>query len=54
MDTKNLWPKPKSPPNKKDRVEHYLHKQVYSGAMPLAQAQKKAGTDLYNIYTQIR
>jgi hypothetical protein len=31
--------------NEKGRVEHYLHEQVCSGAMPLAQAQKKTSAD---------
>jgi hypothetical protein len=53
-DPHNLWPEPKSSPNKKDLVENYLHEQVCSGALSLAQAQKEISTDWYSIYTQIR
>jgi hypothetical protein len=53
-DPHNLWPEPKSSPNEKDLVENYLHEQVCSGALSLAQAQKEISTDWYSVYIQIR
>lgn len=37
----------------KDIVENYLHRQVCSGAMTLAEAQKVILTDWYKVYLQI-
>ncbi len=42
-DISNLWPEPADPKpgfHEKDKVENYLHKQVCSGAMSLAAAQR--------------
>jgi hypothetical protein len=47
-DVANLWPQPWSgEPNahEKDAVENYLHAQVCSGALQLAQAQRQIATD---------
>ena len=55
-DPKNLWPEPyqASIPDGgaryKDKVENYLHDQVCSGAMTLAEAQKKIVADWYQVY----
>ena len=47
----NLWPEPqRSQPNEKDSVENYLHKQVCSGAISLAQAQQEISTNWYQVY----
>jgi len=55
-DPRNLWPEPYGPKpgaREKDAVENYLHKQVCSGAMTLAQAQRAITTDWYKVYLQI-
>lgn len=47
-DPRNLWPEHYSAPfgaRQKDQVENYLHRQVCSGAMTLAQAQSAISTD---------
>jgi hypothetical protein len=47
-DIANLWPEAASPKpgyHEKDRYENYLHAQVCSGAMPLAEAQQRIATD---------
>lgn len=52
-DITNLWPEPYQPSpgaHEKDRVENYLHEQVCSGAMALADAQQAIATDWYAIY----
>jgi hypothetical protein len=44
----NLWPEPAEPRpgfHEKDKVENFLHKQVCSGAMSLAEAQRIIATD---------
>jgi hypothetical protein len=55
-DPKNLWPEPYSTSipdggaKYKDKVENYLHHQVCSDAMPLAQAQRAIAGDWYRVY----
>jgi hypothetical protein len=60
-DPKNLWPEayatsiPDGGAKYKDKVESYLHEQVCSGAMPLAEAQRMIAADWYHVYlTSIR
>lgn len=50
----NLWPEPHSEiygSTKKDSVENYLHSQVCSGTISLAEAQHEIATDWVAIYT---
>jgi len=52
-DIKNLWPEPYLPrpgARQKDVLENWLHKQVCSGKMPLADAQRAISTDWYAPY----
>lgn len=52
-DIANLWPEAAEPRpgfHEKDQVENYLHDQVCSGAMPLAQAQEQIATNWYQVY----
>jgi len=56
----NLWPEPYTPPDaptlgahEKDQVENYLHGQVCSGRMTLAQAQDAIRTDWVAVYERI-
>ena len=56
-DLKNLWPEPAEPRpgfHEKDRVENYLHRQVCTGQMTLAEAQKQIQTDWLAVYLQIK
>jgi hypothetical protein len=59
-DPKNLWPEAYSTSiadggaKAKDKVENYLHDQVCSGEMPLAEAQQRIATDWYRVYVSIR
>jgi hypothetical protein len=56
-DLKNLWPEPAEPRpgfHEKDRVENYLHRQVCSGRMSLADAQKQIQTDWLAVYEKIK
>lgn len=52
----NLWPEPYVSSvagvgaRTKDQVEDYLHRQVCSGAMTLAEAQKEITSDWYSVY----
>jgi hypothetical protein len=53
----NLWAEPATPTpgfHEKDRVENYLHRQVCSGAMPLADAQREIATDWMAVWRQIK
>ena len=60
-DPKNLWPEPYSNivngidygARSKDKVEGYLHKQVCSGAMTLAEAQKEISGNWVLVYQKI-
>jgi hypothetical protein len=55
-DQANLWPQPYFPKpgaKEKDVVENYLHRQVCSGAMQLADAQKAISTDWYAVYLTV-
>jgi hypothetical protein len=52
----NLWPESAQPVpgfHEKDRVENYLHRQVCSGAMSLADAQRQIATDWITIWRRI-
>jgi hypothetical protein len=52
----NLWPEPRNVfpgASEKDEVEEYLHHQVCSGAMPLAEAQREIAADWYAVYERI-
>lgn len=57
-DPKNLWPEPfeTSIPDggahAKDKVENYLHAEVCSGALTLAQAQREIAEDWYRVYEE--
>jgi hypothetical protein len=56
-DIKNLWPEPYLPrpgARQKDVLENWLHKQVCSGKMPLADAQRAIVTDWYAPYLAIK
>ena len=49
----NLWPEPADPRpgfHEKDKVENYLHDQVCSGKMSLAQAQAQIATNWFAVY----
>jgi hypothetical protein len=56
-EPKNLWPEPfeSSIPDGgarfKDKVEHYLHRQVCAGNLTLEEAQKEITKDWYRVYT---
>lgn len=55
-DPWNLWPEAYTPTpgaKQKDVVENYLHRQVCSGALTLADAQKAIATDWYRVYLEI-
>ena len=39
--------------SEKDEVEDYLHHQVCSGALPLAEAQREIASDWYAVYIRI-
>jgi hypothetical protein len=55
-DIANLWPEPYAPaPNahQKDLVENWLHRQVCSGAIPLAEAQHQISTDWFAVYRRM-
>ncbi len=52
-DVKNLWPEPYLPlpgARQKDVLENWLHKQVCTGKMPLADAQAMISRDWYEAY----
>ncbi len=52
-DIDNLWPEPASPTpgfHEKDKVENYLHEQVCSGLMALADAQRIIATNWLEVY----
>ncbi len=57
----NLWPEPyhtqvsgaEVGAHQKDTVENYLHKQVCTGALTLAEAQHEVVTDWYAVYISI-
>jgi hypothetical protein len=52
-DVANLWPQPSNPKpgfHEKDVLENYLHKQVCSGKMSLADAQQGIARDWYRMY----
>jgi hypothetical protein len=53
-DPKNLWPEPHPSYNEKDKVENYLHSQICSGKLSVAQAQAEITKDWYTIYQQIK
>jgi len=52
----NLWPEPRNVfpgASEKDEVESYLHEQVCSGTIPLADAQRKIASDWYAVYRRM-
>ena len=52
----NLWPQPRNVfPGalEKDEVENYLHREVCSGGLALAEAQREIATDWYAVYERI-
>lgn len=56
-DVKNLWPEPAEPRpgfHEKDLVENWLNRQVCSGAMTLAAAQKGIAADWYVYYKKMQ
>jgi len=55
-DIKNLWPQPYFPKpgaKEKDVVENWLHRQVCSGKVSLADAQHQISTDWYAVYLAV-
>ena len=53
----NLWPQQRNAfpgAREKDEVEDYLNREVCSGAMPLAEAQREIARDWYAVYKRIR
>lgn len=52
----NLWPQPYAGTgaHAKDQVENWLHRQVCSGKMPLAEAQKGIARDWFKLYLQMQ
>ena len=52
----NLWPQPRNVfpgAAEKDEVENYLHREVCSGALALAEAQREIAVDWYAVYERI-
>ena len=52
----NLWPQSRKifpGASEKDEVEDYLHHQVCSGALPLAEAHREIASDWYAVYERI-
>ena len=52
----NLWPQSRTVfpgAAEKDEVENYLHHQVCSGALPLAEAQREIASDWYAVYQRL-
>jgi hypothetical protein len=49
-DPHNLWPESYPLAHAKDQAENYLHRQVCSGKMSLAEAQKEITSDWYAVY----
>ncbi len=55
-DPRNLWPQPYSAPysaRQKDTVENYLHDQVCSGRLSLAEAQRQAAQNWIAVFLSI-
>lgn len=52
-DARNLWPEPGTVPNKKDRVENYLHTKVCDRAVSLARAQRLVALDWVHYYKTV-
>jgi len=52
----NVWPEPRNVfpgASEKDEVERYLHEQVCSSEMPLAEAQQQIAADWYAVYRKV-
>lgn len=52
----NLWPEPRNMfpgAKEKDEVEDYLHRQVCSGAVSLAEAQQEIASNWYEVYQRL-
>ena len=55
-DIANLWPEPAEPRpgfHEKDQVENYLHDQVCSGALSLAEAQHQIASNWLAVYQKM-
>jgi hypothetical protein len=55
-DISNLWPEPAAPTpgfHQKDKVENYLHDQVCSGSLTLAEAQRQIATNWLAVYDRM-
>jgi hypothetical protein len=51
-----LWPEPRNifpGAKEKDEVEDYLHRQVCSGALSLAEAQQEIASNWYEVYQRL-
>lgn len=44
-DPTNLWPQPDASPNKKDKIENFLHAAICAGRISLSEAQHRIATD---------
>jgi hypothetical protein len=56
-DIENLWPQPSQPRpgyREKDVLENWLHKQVCTGKMSLAEAQQGIVLDWYGLYLKMK
>ena len=56
-DIKNLWPQPYLPrpgARQKDALENWLHQQVCSGKMSIADAQQAISSDWYTAYLSMK
>lgn len=59
-DPNNLWPQPYTTTpsdygaKTKDSVENFLHKQICTGTITLAQAQKEIATDWHAVLSQMK
>ncbi len=52
----NLWPEPRNifpGAKEKDEVEDYLHRQVCSGVLSLAEAQQEIASNWYEVYQRL-
>jgi hypothetical protein len=57
VSTHNLWPESYTPgpgAHEKDKVENYLHEQVCSGQVTLADAQTQIATDWLSVWNRIK
>jgi hypothetical protein len=52
-DPRNLWPEPGATPNPKDALENLLHRQVCSGEIRLAVAQREIAANWVGVHTRL-